>query len=64
MEYIELPDEWLDELSSDELSGSGYDFVVLTLNDGTRHSATLLNEKRIKVNNEMSLDDVEDIEVR
>ena len=64
MEYIELSDEWLDEFSNEELSGSGYDFVVLTLKDGTRHSATLLNEKRIKVNNEMNLDDVEDIEVR
>lgn len=64
MQYIELEDEWKEKLDYEKLSGSGYDFVALELEDGTRFSATLLNEKRLKVNNNMDLEDIEEIHVR
>lgn len=64
MKYIELNDELKEKVKSQDLSGSGMDFVRVITKNGIRYSATLLNEKRLKVNESLDEEDIENIEAR
>lgn len=63
MEYVKLDDEWKETISKKDLSGNGFDLVMITMKNGDSLAAELINGKKLQISEKIKLEKVDDINV-
>ena len=64
MVYVKLDEMWKNHVKSKDLGGKGYDFVVVEMENGNIYSAQLFNEKKLKMMEDVDLENIKDIKPR
>lgn len=63
MEYVKLDDEWKERLKEKDLSGWGFDRVIVELENGQTIGAELINGKKLKLAQKIKVEKIEEIHV-
>lgn len=64
MEYVKLNDHWKEYVRENSNSDEPHKFVVVELENGEKHSAELLNDKKLKLVKDIDTEEIEDIHIR